>query len=116
MKLGTAALFAVSLFAGVGALAVPSAAQAQISLQCRYTAAEPTLRQGSSGTAVRQLQCELNNSLWYTQVTVDGSFGPATAAAVRTLQSCTGLAVDGIVGPQTWSTLNTHTVGHYVYC
>jgi peptidoglycan hydrolase-like protein with peptidoglycan-binding domain len=34
-------------------------------------------------------------------------FGPKTAAAVRGVQSCSGIAVDGIVGPNTWRYLNT---------
>jgi peptidoglycan hydrolase-like protein with peptidoglycan-binding domain len=40
---------------------------------------------------------------------VDGDFGPATAGAVRQLQSSRHLTVDGIIGPQTWSYLITGT-------
>ena len=102
-----AAIFTSLTFAGVGLIATASSANAAIIPgRCTYTSSQPTLSQGSSGTAVRQAQCELNYSMRYTKVTVDGSFGPNTAQAVRIFQSCVGIGVDGIIGPVTWSRLN----------
>lgn len=66
---------------------------------------QPTLRQGSRGTAVRTLQSELNDS--GANLRVDGVFGRGTASAVRSLQSAAGIRVDGVVGPKTWSALGS---------
>ena len=57
-----------------------------------------TLRQGSRGDAVRQLQEILG-------ITADGIFGPITKAAVKDYQAANGLKADGIVGPLTWAAL-----------
>ena len=37
------------------------------------------------------------------EVRVDGDFGKATQAAVKTLQKMLGIRQDGIVGPETWT-------------
>lgn len=67
----------------------------------------PTIKQGSTGGYVRDLQRVLN--AWYPtyspRLVVDGDFGPRTAAFVRYAQERLGLAVDGIVGPKTWFAL-----------
>jgi peptidoglycan hydrolase-like protein with peptidoglycan-binding domain len=50
------------------------------------------------GEAVRRLQEALH-------IQADGEFGPQTEAAVKSLQAHDGLAVDGVVGPETWHAL-----------
>jgi peptidoglycan hydrolase-like protein with peptidoglycan-binding domain len=63
----------------------------------------PVVRQGANGHPVRTLQDLLRAR--NHAVTVDGVFGPQTAAAVRAFQAERHLAVDGVVGPNTWSAL-----------
>ena len=67
-------------------------------------ASMPTLRRGSKGTFVRDLQKQLT-MLKYHVGDIDGAFGPATERAVRSLQGDEGLIADGIVGAQTWAAL-----------
>ena len=68
------------------------------------TAADmPLVKQGSSGEAVKKLQQLLNAA--GASLEEDGSFGPATDAAVRAYQKAHGLEVDGEVGPMTWGKL-----------
>ena len=67
----------------------------------------PTLSEGSSGAAVESLQRVLTNGApgqWdVTPQGIDGEFGPKTKASVEAFQAWGGVAVDGIVGDQTWS-------------
>lgn len=65
---------------------------------------QPTLQQGASGPAVTTLQNDLDQ-LGYN-LSQDGSFGPATRAAVVSFQGSHGLAADGVVGPLTWAGIN----------
>lgn len=74
------------------------------STQTRSLTSTPTLRQGSRGAAVSQLQQKLRAKGF--NVSVDGDFGPKTAAAVRAFQQAHHLGVDGVVGPNTWRALN----------
>jgi len=64
-----------------------------------------TIRQGSTGTAVRNLQQALVNKGY--SLSVDGNFGPMTKSAVMSFQRSVGITADGIVGPVTWSKLGT---------
>ena len=67
------------------------------------------LRQGSKGESVVLLQTLLAAHGHY-RARVDGDFGPLTEAAVREFQAAERksdprVAVDGVVGPQTWGLL-----------
>ena len=63
------------------------------------------LSYGSKGSDVAAMQQQLRNAGY--NIAVDGSFGPATQAAVKDYQSKNGLAVDGIVGKNTSASLNS---------
>lgn len=65
----------------------------------------PVLRVEAVGSAVSQLQSELQ-SLGYYKGEIDGGYGEQTEAAVRQFQSDQQLAVDGVVGPSTWDALS----------
>ena len=75
------------------------------------TAAAPTLARGdgmagAASTSVRMLQRALIHSGYSVGVHgADGRFGPRTAAAVRRLQSDSGVRVDGIIGKHTRAVL-----------
>lgn len=62
-----------------------------------------TVRQGSTGEAVKAAQRLLNK--YGSGLGVDGDFGPATNSATRSFQRSHGLDEDGIIGPDTWSSL-----------
>lgn len=64
----------------------------------------PLLQSGSSGADVERVQRSMIAALGAT-LDIDGDFGPATEAAVREYQTSRGLAVDGAVGPETWTAL-----------
>lgn len=63
--------------------------------------AEPLLKKGSTGEAVKQLQQALKD-LGYDVGAVDGQFGAKTEHAVKAFQHDRGIAADGIVGEITW--------------
>jgi len=69
----------------------------------------PTLRKGSAPstgpTVVERLQLMLNQRGGSPRLVEDGVFGPATEASVKRYQQNENLAVDGIVGKQTWTSL-----------
>jgi peptidoglycan hydrolase-like protein with peptidoglycan-binding domain len=83
----------------------------------------PVLQQGSQGDVVRSLQTILTKGafgLWgVTPDGIDGIFGAKTDTSVRAFQTWARIAVDGIVGQQTWDAAGSlefvvglqHTVG-----
>lgn len=62
-----------------------------------------TIRNGSRGSSVSELQRLLNQNGY--NLDVDGIFGSNTEAAVRDYQRRNSLAVDGIAGNNTWGSL-----------
>lgn len=58
-----------------------------------------TLRVGSKGNAVKQMQRKLG-------IAADGDFGPGTANAVKAWQTKNGLTADGIMGPKSLEVLS----------
>ncbi|MEM6423718.1 MAG: peptidoglycan-binding protein [Cyanobacteria bacterium P01_D01_bin.128] len=64
----------------------------------------PTLRLGSEGTSVTELQAMLKLLGYYTGA-VDGLYQASTQTAVTQFQQAAGLSADGIAGPATWNRL-----------
>lgn len=74
------------------------------------TARAATYRQGSSGEQVRVIQDKLKR--WgYYDGQVDGIYGSGTRQAVARFQRKNGLAVDGVVGPNTLRALGMSVSG-----
>lgn len=73
------------------------------------------LTSGSTGNKVRQMQEELNVIAGaypaIPKITVDGIYGPATAASVKKFQSVFGLPATGVVDYSTWYKISEIYVG-----
>lgn len=70
-----------------------------------------TLRYGSKGDAVKQLQKALK-SLGYS-VSADGDYGALTQMAVKAFQKCNGLEADGVAGSSTLKLLYSGNAKKY---
>ena len=70
----------------------------------------PTVKRGSISNYVLVAQDDLN-TLGYRTGGLDGIFGAQTENAVRAYQSQVGLSVDGIVGCNTWRSLQEAVIG-----
>ena len=67
----------------------------------------PTLRTGSRGTEVKELQRLLIKAGYSCgKYGADGKFGESTLEAVTAFKADRGLTVDGVVGAKTWDELN----------
>lgn len=74
------------------------------------TGGYPQLKRGSVSNYVCIAQDDLN-TLGYTTGGLDGIFGQATQNAVIAYQRSRGLTADGIVGCNTWRSLQEDVVG-----
>ncbi|MDD6040686.1 MAG: peptidoglycan-binding protein, partial [Clostridia bacterium] len=96
-------LFSSSAIAANGSSASDGSSSGGGSSSGDGTTTYPRLAEGSKGEEVTAMQRALK-SLNYP-VEVDGSFGPATTAAVKLFQGANGLTADGVAGNATLSLL-----------
>ena len=69
----------------------------------------PTQQIGSRGDCVRRIQWFLNK-INNAGLSIDGDFGNNTLSAVKNYQQANSLQVDGVVGPNTWASLEAKGV------
>ena len=76
---------------------------------------KPTLKRGSKGPYVKELQEELiRRGYDLGKWGADSDYGKATEAAVKKFQHDNGLTEDGICGPATWNALSQPNVRYTV--
>jgi hypothetical protein len=75
-----------------------------------YNFGTVTLRNGSTGAAVMDLQKFLNDKL-NAGLVLDGKLGPKTIAAIKTWQADHGLVADGLVGNKTKAQMQIEAEG-----
>ena len=83
------------MLASIGATPTPSTTPTST-----YNFGTTTLKNGSVGEAVKELQRFLNATMNLGLV-VDGMFGPKTTAVMKQWQTAHGLVADGLIGPKT---------------
>lgn len=82
---------------------------AAAALMISFASAE-TLRRGSRGELVKQVQTKLKSWGYYSGA-IDGIFGSGTESAVKAFQRKNGLTADGIVGKKTAAALGINIDG-----
>ena len=97
-------LVAVLLVAGIGGYVMLKSSSAAA---CSSTT---IARNSSNKTCVKSAQTYLKQRGYY-KLSIDGKFGNGTYNAARNFQAAKGLCVDGIIGPQTWTSLIKNTKG-----
>lgn len=109
LALAASAAMIIPVLAATEASAAPIAktAVAPAAVPAAKVAVGPTLSYGASGSAVRVLQTKLRAKGY--KISVDGSFGPKTRAAVRSFQAKARVGVSGVVGAGTWRALGGYT-------
>ena len=70
-----------------------------------YNLGTTTLKNGSRGEAVKELQRFLNDKLNLGLV-LDGALGPKTIAVIKKWQADNGLVPDGLIGAKTKAMMN----------
>lgn len=92
-------IFTLTVLISMGLSAVPTVAMAASGSfpGC------PVLAQGSQGPCVELLQEDLR---WWSNLSIDGDFGPLTHQVTVDFQRLYGLVPDGVVGPKTATTLS----------
>lgn len=108
---GKATENAVKNFQKSNGLAVDgiAGAKTQAKLYANSPSSFQTLKLGSKGSAVVQLQEGLKNKGFYKGI-IDGIFGSGTRTALISFQKANGLAADGIAGKQTLLALGSTSV------
>jgi hypothetical protein len=71
--------------------------------------AEPVLKLGSTGPAVRRVQRALNAATPGTELLIGGVFNKNTDRALRAFQRKTRVAAEGVVNPRVWTALTAGT-------
>jgi hypothetical protein len=87
-------------------LTTPTVAPALTSgLTGTYSLGTTTLKSGSKGDAVKELQRFLNDKL-NLGLKLDGKLGPKTIAVIKKWQKANGLVPDGLIGAKTKAKIN----------
>ncbi|MBI3888857.1 peptidoglycan-binding protein [Candidatus Nomurabacteria bacterium] len=83
-----------------------STSQPTVASPVTYNLGTTTLKNGSTGNAVKELQRFLNSDL-KANIAVDGKLGPKTIAIIKKWQKAHKLTPDGLIGAKTKKLMNS---------